>query len=303
MNEKAKGIIYGVGYRPYEGPYRGRVYALASLVWDDLKRGLGVKKSWKYKAIILLLLIIELGIFFFYLVVSQLAGVLGPDAPPMLLNPYSGFYEASALPLLFLSAILAPNLLCDDRRYRVYPLYLARPIQANDYLLAKGGAIFGILASVTLGPALLLFLGKTFLAPDAIEYLREHGRDLGPLLASGVLIALFYTSFSMGISSLTTSRLYAAGAIIGIIKISGFVANLIAIFRQDPWVMLGDLGGLVLRVKDWLFFGQLSAIEIEVERTIRLEALPPGVYLVALLYVMSLSLAILWLSYRREVRS
>lgn len=299
MNEGDKGVIYDVGYRPYEGQYRNRFQVLASLVWDDLKRGLGLKKSWKYRFIMIFFLIIELGIFLFYLLTSQLTEALGSDAPQMLLHPYSGFYEASAFPLLFLAALVAPNLLCNDRRYRVYPLYLSRPIRAYDYLLAKGGAVLGILALVILGPALLLFLGKTFLASDAVEYLRQQGGDLWPLLASGVFIALFYTSFSMGISSLTTSRLYAAGAIIGIVKISGFV-SLLAIVHHDSWMMLGDIGGLVLRVKDWLFFGKLSSIDIDVERLIRLEPLSPWVYLIATLAVIALSLAIMWFSYRRE---
>ncbi|OGF53018.1 MAG: hypothetical protein A2Z21_08645 [Candidatus Fraserbacteria bacterium RBG_16_55_9] len=302
MSGTSRGVIYDVGYRPYEGQYLGRTRALLSLVWDDLKRGLGIKKSWKYKFVIISLLIIELGIFFFYLLTSQVADVIGSDAPQALLNPYSGFYESSAFILLFLSALIAPNLLCDDRRYRVYPLYLARPINDYDYLLAKGSAIFGILALVTIGPALLLFLGKTFLASDALEYLNQHSGDLGALLASGAFVALFYTSFSMGISSLTTSRLYAAGAIIGIIKFSAFVAVFIALVRQESWVMLGSIGDLVLRVKDWLFFGMLSPIDIEVEQTIHLEPLSPWIYLVATLVIIALSWLTVWLSYRREVR-
>lgn len=302
MSETSRGVIYDVGYRPYEGPYLGRVRALLSFIWDDLKRGIGVKKSWKYKLVIISLWIIELGVFFFYLLTSQVADVIGPETPQTLRNPYSGFYESSAFIILFLSALIAPNLLCDDRRYRVYPLYLARPIYDYDYLLAKGGAIFGILALVTIGPALLLFFGKTFLASDAIDYLRQHLGDLGALLASGVLIALFYTSFSMGISSLTTSRLYAAGAMIGIIQLSDFVSGFIALVRQDSWVMLGSIGDLVLRVKDGLFFGVLSPIDIEVEQAIHLEPLSPWVYLIATLVVMTLSGLIVWLSYRREVR-
>ena len=303
MSETPKGFIYDVGYRPYEGQHLGRTQALLSLVWDDLKRGLGIKKSWKYKFVIFFLLIIELGIFFTHLLMSQVTEVIGSgsDVPQALLNPYSGFYETWAFILLFLSALVAPNLLCDDRRYRVYPLYLARPIHAYDYLLAKGGAIFGTLALVTIGPALLLFLGKTFLASDALDYLSQHSGDLVSLLVSGVLIALFYTSFSMGISSLTTSRLYAAGAIIGIVKLSGFVAGLLTLVRQDSWVMLGSIGDLVLRVKDSLF-GTLSPIDIELEQTIHLEPLSAWVYLSATLAVIALSWLIVWLSYRREVR-
>lgn len=302
MTEKSRGVIYDVGYRPYEGPYLGRSHALASLIWDDLKRGLGVKKGWKYKAIIILLLIIELGIFFFFLLVSQLGELFGEGAPEFMLNPYTAFYEVSAFPLLFLAALVVPNLLCDDRRHRVYPLYLARPIYTYDYLLAKAGAIFGILTLVTVGPALLLFLGKILLAPDALDYLGEQRGQFWALLAAGLLINLFYTSFAMGVSSLTTSRGYAAGAIIGIIYFSGLVADLLVVLTRDSRAMLIDIGNLALRVKDWFFLGKLSGIEIELGPGMFVEPLSPWVYLFATFIVMALSWGLVWLSYRREVR-
>jgi len=300
-DEKPKGVIYDVGYRPYEGRYLGRVYAIGSLVWDDLKRALGVKRSWKYKALIILLLIAELGIFFFYLLTSELADVFGrgPGVPASLLHPYSAFYETSAFVLLFLSALIAPQLLCDDRRYRVYPLYLARPIYVYDYLLAKGAAAWGVLAAVLVGPALLLFLGKTFLAADPLSYLREHQGDLGALAASGLLISFFYTSLALGISSLTASRLYATGAIIVVIFLAGLVSAIFLFAVREPWVMLLDIGDLPLRVKDALF-GTLSPIPIEFERSI--ERFDPWVYWAATLGLVALSWAIVWLSYRREVR-
>ncbi len=300
MSAKSKGVIYDRGYRPYEGRYLGRGYALAGFIGDELKRALGIKRSWKYRLAIILLLISELFIFFFYLLMSQLADFFGAGAPQTLLNPYSGFYEASAIVLLFLSALVAPALLCDDRRYRVYPLYLARPIRVYDYLWAKAGAIFGVLALVTLGPALLLFLGKTFLAGDALEYLSRHLRDLGALLASGLLLALFYTSWAMGISSLTVSRGYAAGAILGLIFLGGLLNGLLLFALREPWVMLLDLGDLPLRVKDGLF-GTLSPIELPGD-LLRIEPLSVWAYLAGALAVIALSWAIVWMSYHREMR-
>jgi len=291
-----KGVIYDVGYRPYEGRYFGRAYALASLIFDDLKRALGVKRSWKYKALVLLLLIVELGIFLFYLLTSELVEVFTADVPASLLNPYSAFYETVAFVVFLLSALVAPQLLCDDRRYKVYPLYLARPIERYDYLFAKGASVFGVLLAALLGPAILLFLGKAFLAEDALGYLAAHRRDLWALLASGPIIALFYASFSMGISSLTSSRGYAAGATVGILILAGMVSTLLLFSVRKPWVMLLDLGDLALRVKDALF-GTLSPIALP---EMILEPLDPWIYGAALLGVIVLSWGVIILSYLRE---
>lgn len=297
--EKPKGVIYDLGYRPYEGRYLGRAYAIASLMWDDLRRALGVKKGWKYRALIIILLMVELGIFFFYLLTSELADVFqGSAMPKSLLHPYSAFYETSALVLLFLSALVAPQLLCDDRRYRVYPLYLARPIYTYDYLLAKGAAAWGVLAGVLIGPELLLFLGKAFLATDALKYLSQHQRDLGALVASGLVISFFYASLSLGISSLTASRLYATGAIIGVIFLAGLVSAILLFRVREPWVMLLDVGDLPLRVKDALF-GTLSPIPLDFGS---IDPLDPWVYGAATAGLIALSWGIVWLSYRREVR-
>ncbi len=310
--EQPQGVIYDVGYRPYEGRYLGRAAALAALIWEDVKRALGVRKSWKYKLLIFAVLLIELGVFLFYLLMSQLADLFGgPGVPASLLSPFSGFYEGVSLPVLLLSALIVPDLLCDDRRYRVYPLYLARPIHSYDYLLAKGIAAFGMLTLMTLGPALLLYLGKTLLAPDALAYLSAHRRDLWALLASGPLIALFYASFALGISSLTASRGYAAGAIIGIVFLLGLVSGTLLFTLQAQWALLLDVGDLVMRVKDALF-GTLSPLELVQETVVRdgvvreegvrIEPYPSWVYGAATLATMTLSWAVAWLSYRREAR-
>lgn len=318
MNEREsnqgqpQGVIYDVGYRPYEGRTLGRAAALGALVWEDVKRALGVRKSWKYKVLIFAVLLIELGIFLFNLLVSQLTEAFrGPGMPATFLNPFSGFYESVSLPVLLLSALIVPELLVGDRRYRVYPLYLARPIHSYDYLLAKGIAAFGMLTLMTLGPALLLYLGKAFLAPDAAAYLGAHRRDLWALLASGPLIALFYASFALGVSSLTASRAYATGAIVGIVFLLSLVSGTLLFTLRAQWALLLDLGDLVLRVKDALF-GTLSPLEIMRETVVRdgvvreegvrIEPYSPWVYGAATLAVTALSWAVAWVSYRREAR-
>lgn len=308
MNEGARprSEIYDLGYRPYQGRYVWRGRALLGLMWDDFKRALGAKASGKYKLIVFLLVAAELLIFFFHLLTSQAADLMDPGAIGTFRSPFSAFYGTQTLVLLFMSALFVPQLLCDDRRYRMYPLYLARPIQAYDYILFKGATAFGLLTALTLGPAVLLFAGKAFLAQDALQYVGEHSRDLWALLIAGPLIALFYASFAMALSSLTTSRGYAAAAIIGIAFLSGIVSTLIFAVTQKTWVTLANFDEAVLKVMEWLFFGRLAPVRIpemvDEAGAVLYRPLSPWIYLAVTVGLIALAWAVVGLSYRREVR-
>ena len=310
-SEEPAGQIYDLGYRPYGGPYTARWAAIAGLMWEDLRRALGAGKSGKYKVLVLLVLLIELGVFLFFLLTSQVADAFGggPGIPSWLLNPFSGFYSSIGLVMLLLSALIVPDLVCNDRRYRVYPLYLARPIYVHEYRLMKGLAGIGGLTLFALGPALLLFVGKAFLAPDALQYTREHLRDLGALLAAGPLFGVFYGSLALGLSSLTPSRTYAAGAIIGLVFLLGLVSGMLLLLVGERWVLLLDVEDYVHQVKNALF-GLLEPIEVSVEVTleddvvreegVRLEPYSPWVYGLGTALVIAVSWAVAWLRFRKE---
>lgn len=306
-----EGQIYDIGYRPYEGRYIARWAALFGLMVEDLKRALGAGKSGKYKVLIVLVLMMELGIFLFFLLTSQLADAFGggPGIPSWLVNPFSGFYSSLGLVLLLLSALIVPDLVCNDRRYRVYPLYLARPIYVHEYLLMKGLAGIGGLTALALGPAILLFVGKAFLAPDAVQYVREHLRDLGALLASGPLLGVFYGSLALGLSSLTSSRTYAAGAIIGLVFLLGLVSGMLLFLVGERWVLLLDVEDYAHQLKNALF-GLREPIEVSVmvrvdedvvrEEGVRLEPYSPWVYGLGTALVVGVSWAGAWLRFRKE---
>ncbi len=312
----AEGVVYELDYRPYEGPYRGRAYALLALAWDDVKRALGVKKRWPYKLMVGLLLLGELGLFFFYLLTSELVERVGPGpgAPATLLNPYSAFYEGAALISWLLSALIVPDLICNDRRYRAYPLYLARPIYPHDYVLAKGLAAVGTLTAFLLGPALLLFLGKALLAEDAWAYVTQHRRDLGALLGAGPALGLFYGSVALGIASLTGHRGYAAGAIVGVFLLSSLMGSLVLFATWERWALLLSVSEYAPRLKDALF-GTLEPLQLfrEVEITVRdgepvtrelrrvvIEPYAPWVYALGTVGGAALGWAVAWLSFRRR---
>jgi len=312
MNDEStgqrRGQIYDVGYRPFKDSYQGRGVALAALIWDDMKRALGVKQSGRYKVILISLVAIEAALLATQVFSSQLmesmATQQGVSGVPF--NPFSSLLGSIQLILIFMSALAAPMLICTDRAYGVYPLYLSRPIHAYDYLLAKGAAVFGVLLLFTLGPGLILLGAKVVLAGEPLNYLTNHLRDAGALLASSVLMAMFISSLAMAVSSLTTSRGYAAGGLIGGLMLLSFVPSLLFLITQNAWFSLVDVSSAATYVKDALF-GTLQSVQApinigEESSTVNFEPLSAWIYLAETLALIAVSWAVIWGRYRREVR-
>ncbi len=309
-----KGVIYKQGYRHYEGRYLGRLHAITSLIWSDLKRALGIKRSWKYQAgfflLIGIILIITIVAFFTNVVTEQIrVGGESRSFNPFA-DPYNGLFDSiNGIILWLLCALIVPDLLCNDRRYRTLPLYLARPISLLDYLLGKGLAVITVLGAMLWVPELLLFLTKTLSASDPTAYASAHLGDLGALLATGLIFALYYTLISGALSSFTKSTGYAAGGIVGLFVATHLVGGAVFVFSKHRPATLFDLSDLVGRVKDALFGIEkpLFALNFNLHNQgqkvdlAALPAYPVRVYAAAVLVVALLSALVIFWRYRREV--
>jgi ABC-2 type transport system permease protein len=296
-----RGVIYDQGYRRYEGRYLGRSYAIWSLIVSDLKRALGVKKSAWYRAFLwffLVVILVQTVFAFFFNAIAELGG----SAPLALTHPHSFLFDIASIIFLFLSAMVAPDLLCYDRKFKVLSLYLVRPIELYDYLFAKGAVLFGFLALVALVPQLGIFITKAFTAPDAIKYFIEHSRDFGALFASSLLYAVFYASLAMAVSSLTAQRNYATGAIIAAPILLGVASTLLFATSKNTYWQLLDIDGLPGGVKNALFgvsYSTETGVTIN-EQVISLQPLEWWIYAIALGAVVALSLSVVLFSYAKE---
>ncbi|MCI2429243.1 ABC transporter permease [Candidatus Acetothermia bacterium] len=297
-----KGVIYDQGYRRYEGAYRGRGYAIWSLFSADFKRALGIKKGLWYRVflwIFFLIITVQTVFVFFF----DFAAELGSPTPATFGQPHSFLFDLMSVILLFLSAMVAPDLLSNDRKSKALQLYLVRPIELYDYLLAKAGAIFGFLMLVALVPQLGLFVAKTFTSEDAVQYIANHARDLGALTLSSGLYAFFYTVFAMALSSLTTQRSQATGAIIALPFFLGLGAALLLILTQNQYVQLLDLDSLPAGLKNALVgvsYGQQNVQITLGDRSFSFESLDWPIYLLAYGAVVAFSLSVVLFSYAKE---
>jgi ABC-2 type transport system permease protein len=111
-------------------------------------------------------------------------------------------------------ATVAPELLCGDRRENVLPLYFSRAITRADYLLAKLVAATLLTLTVSLLPAVILWLGFQLLDDQPLTAMRDNLGDLGRLAVAGTMIALFLGAIGLLISSFTGRKSIAVGIIV-----------------------------------------------------------------------------------------
>ncbi|MGA7670303.1 MAG: ABC transporter permease subunit [Nitrolancea sp.] len=247
--------IYDRGYRHYDGPREGRTHAIRALISYSIKRGLGVKKRWTAKIIPILVY----GFAFFpVVIIVGIRSFIGDAAQGF---NYQTLYDLLATVLLVFAAATAPEMLCDDRRQRVLPLYFSRAISRGDYLLAKLGGLGILMATVSLLPAFILFLGVTFLADSPTSYFVHHTGDILRIVADGCLLSLFFASIGLVIASFTDRKSVAAAVYIGsIVLISGLVAALFDAVDASwhRYLLLASPMAIPQSLTAWIFGSKLS---------------------------------------------
>ena len=88
---------------------------------------------------------------------------------------YRDYVGVSSALLLFV-ALVAPDVMCPDRRQRVLPLMFARPLTGVDYVVAKVGAIASILFAFSFLPQVVLFVGNMLVSDSALDYFTRSPR-------------------------------------------------------------------------------------------------------------------------------
>jgi lysylphosphatidylglycerol synthetase-like protein (DUF2156 family) len=127
--------------------------------------------------------------------------------------------------LILFAAIIAPELLCADRRDRVINLYLVRPLTITDYVASRWLAFFcAVLALVYIGQIVLL-VGLVLAAEDPLQHFQDNWLDIPRFLGAGVLVTAFITTVPLAVSAFTTRRAYAAAFVIALFIISVPVAG------------------------------------------------------------------------------
>jgi ABC-type transport system involved in multi-copper enzyme maturation permease subunit len=183
----------------------------------------------------------------------------------MYLPTHSDYYGIASMILFVFASIVAPELLCRDKREGTLNLYLVRPLTGSDYVAARWLAFLSVMLIATWFPQLILFLGRCGGALDPMLYLRQHWLDIPKFLAAGLVLSVYLTTIALLVASFTTRRAYAAVFLVGLFAITtpftvGAAEEMHGLMGQV--VSMFSLTSIPLHVSD-IIFGATSEVTKE----------------------------------------
>jgi ABC-2 type transport system permease protein len=262
MTESA-GELFDLGYRRYDGPREGRIRARKALYTNGVRILLGLGRGSSSKVLPLIFFIVVMAPAVILAFIASVAEDI--DIPT-----HSDYYQIVSVLLTLFAAIMAPELLCPDRRSGVLGLYLVRPMTSTDYVAARWLAFFSITLLLVYSGQILLLVGLTLGADNPLDYLKDNWLDIPRFLGAGLVIAIFATTLPLTVSAFTTRRAYATAFAIGIIFLSSLVSGILTecddhgpgdSFEQcEPltrdyakWFRLINITGVTLHLNDIIF--------------------------------------------------
>lgn len=258
------GAVFDIGYRRYDGPREGRGRGRRAVFTDGLRIALGLGRGGRSKILPWLFIFV---LSFIATIMALIAGAVdrmnGPGAAEQAGIPSHGdFYGIASIIVFVFAAVVAPELLCRDRREGTITLYLVRPITAADYLWSRWAAFLVVALGALWLPQVILFLGLAGGAPDPAAYIADHWLDIPRFLLAGLAMALYAVTLAMLTASFTTRRAYASIFLVGLFAVTTpFTAGLSHDIggTLGGWVSMFNLTNIPVHVND-VIFGEASEL-------------------------------------------
>jgi ABC-2 type transport system permease protein len=291
------GTVFDIGYRNYTGVREGRARSRSAIFKDGLRIALGFGRGGRAKILpwTFMALLAALGLIL-AMIAGAAARIAGPEAAEQVPS-HSDYYGIASIILFVFAAVVAPELLCRDRREGTINLYLVRPLTGSDYLLARWAAFLVVMLAAAWIPQLILFVGLSMGAPAPVEYLTANWLDVPRFLVAGVAMAAYATTLAMLTASFTTRRAYASVFLVGLFVITTpFTAGLSQEIEGPlgQWISMFNLTNIPVHVNDVIFGAPSEITEDAPARALGATTLV-GWFLAWTLG----PLAILWWRYRR----
>lgn len=253
-----RGTVFDIGYQRYTGVREGRRRSRIAIYKDGIRTALGIGRGGKAQILPRFFIFALIAIALVMAIVAGAAERLGgPGAAERLNLPsHSDYYAIASMILFVFAAVVAPDLLCPDKRNGVINLYLVRPLTGTDYIVPRWAAFFSIMLVAAWLPQLILFLGLSMGDVEPLLYLKNHWLDVPRFLLSGTAMAAYMTTIAMLTASFTTRRAYASVFLVGLFVITTpFTLGLSQEIggTAGQWISMFNLTNIPLHVNDAIF--------------------------------------------------
>ncbi len=253
--------IFDLGYQQYEGERTGR-WARRRAIWrDGLRISLGLGRGAASKIAPWLLIGLALVPMAVLVVLAAFLGSVPTDAEDFELPSYAEYFDYAIIPLGLFAAVIAPLLLCPDRRDGVLSLYAARPITPRDYVGSRWAAFFTVSAAVVCVPEAVLYIWNALDARETGTFFEDNWDVVPRFLLAGMLVAAAFTTLSLFTASFTSRRAYSAIATLAVL----FIGSAIGGIAEDSFeggvadvLSLASLPQVMTDTAHWILADQLD---------------------------------------------
>ena len=284
------GAIYDLGYQRYTGARLGRLYAFRTLFMSSLRTCFGLGRGDKAKQ---LPLIVVATVFLPALIQVAVASAAGISQ----MISYSDHLQFTAFLLALFTAGQSPELVVADRQSGVLSLYLSRPIKATDYALAKLCALFAAMLVMTLGPQMVLFVGKVFLSVAPWVAFKAEWTKLFPILGGTLMVSLYLAAIGLALACLASRRGYASASVIAFFLLTAAMSQIVQTIGFggiERYAVLANPALLITGFAKWLF-----TVEASRHSAVGRADLPGTDFLYTIVTSTAIAVAILINRYRR----
>ncbi|WP_205857097.1 ABC transporter permease [Phytoactinopolyspora endophytica] len=213
------GVIHDIGYRGYDGDRLGRRAVARALFVHSLRGVYGVGRSPKSKVLpvgLSVIMCLPALVLAVVTVVGVGQGIV--DDVPLDYSRYAIVLQAA---LAIFLATQAPQTVSLDLRFNTLPLYLSRPLERVDYVVAKYASLsIGIFILLAV-PLLIMYVGA-LLAELPIG---SETADVMSALVGAALYALVLSGIALVIASVTSRRGLGVAGIITVLMMSYVVVT------------------------------------------------------------------------------
>jgi ABC-type transport system involved in multi-copper enzyme maturation permease subunit len=174
----------------------------------------------------------------------------------LVINPswFKTYYTVEFLLLCIVLLMLfsGAGLIADDVRHNALQLYFARPLRKVDYFLGKAAVLWFFLLILTLVPGLLFILFKLIFA-GSFAFLRSYPWLPFAVLAQSLVMTVFFSLYTLLLSSLSANRRYVSILIIGVYLFSDILFGMFYSLSHSPYIALISIRANLAIVAAFLF--------------------------------------------------